>query len=100
RAPVNVHIALHDALPFLAEIPRVRRELGYPPLVTPTSQIVGSQAAIHVLSGARHASLSNEVCRYLRGDYGTPPGEVCPELRQRADRKSTRLKSSHVSISY
>lgn len=68
----------------MAEIPRVRQELGYPPLVTPTSQIVGSQAVMNVLGTERYASVSNEVKNYLRGQYGSPPGTVCPEVRRLA----------------
>ena len=70
-----------DKLPLvLEETPRVRKELGYPPLVTPTSQIVGAQAAANVLSGERYKTVSNEVRSYLRGEYGAPPGEVSEEL--------------------
>ncbi|MGM0476230.1 MAG: sodium-extruding oxaloacetate decarboxylase subunit alpha [Pseudomonadota bacterium] len=68
----------------LAEIPRVRAELGYPPLVTPTSQIVGTQAVMNVLSGERNRTISNEVKAYLQGRYGRPPAEVDPELRRSA----------------
>ena len=64
----------------LEETPRVRKDMGYPPLVTPTSQIVGSQAATNVLTGERYKNVSNEVRAYLRGEYGTPPGEVSKEL--------------------
>jgi pyruvate carboxylase subunit B len=65
----------------LHEVPRVRAELGYPPLVTPTSQIVGTQAVINVLTGARYQPMTQEVRDYLRGLYGTPPGPVDPALR-------------------
>ena len=64
----------------LAETPRVRKDLGYPPLVTPTSQIVGVQAVNNVLAGERYKNVSMEVKAYLRGEYGTPPGTVDPEL--------------------
>lgn len=67
-----------------AEIPRVRRDMGYPPLVTPTSQIVGTQAVLNVVTGERYKSITNEVKRYLLGGYGQPPGPVDAELRQRA----------------
>jgi len=73
-----------DRLPeVLAEVPRVRRELGYPPLVTPSSQIVGSQAVLNVLLGERYKMVSNEVRNYLKGLYGEPPGEVDEGLRRR-----------------
>ena len=68
----------------LAEIPRVREDLGYPPLVTPSSQIVGTQAVLNVLTGERYASITNEVKRYLQGGYGAAPGSVNARLRQQA----------------
>ncbi|MCI4342114.1 MAG: pyruvate carboxylase subunit B [Thermoplasmata archaeon] len=64
----------------LQEIPRVRRDLGYPPLVTPTSQIVGIQAVINVLSGGRYKQLTKEVQEYVKGLYGTPPAPIDPAL--------------------
>jgi oxaloacetate decarboxylase alpha subunit len=67
----------------LEETPRVRKDMGYPPLVTPTSQIVGVQAATNVLVGERYKNVSKEVTAYLRGEYGTPPGEVSAELIQK-----------------
>ena len=66
------------------EIPRVREDLGYPPLVTPTSQIVGSQAVLNVLTGARYKTISNEVKLYLQGRYGQAPGTVNASVRQQA----------------
>jgi oxaloacetate decarboxylase (Na+ extruding) subunit alpha len=57
----------------LAEIPRVRKDLGYIPLVTPTSQIVGTQAVLNVLSGERYKSISKETQGILRGEYGAAP---------------------------
>ncbi len=68
----------------LDEIPRVREDLGYPPLVTPTSQIVGTQAALNVLTGARYKSVTNEVKLYLQGRYGAAPGHVNEEVRKLA----------------
>ncbi len=68
----------------LKEIPRVREDLGYPPLVTPTSQIVGSQAAMNVITGERYKSITNEVKLYLQGRYGKPPGHVNTIVRQQA----------------
>jgi oxaloacetate decarboxylase alpha subunit len=64
----------------LAEVPRVRKDLGYPPLVTPSSQIVGVQATQNVLAGERYKMVSKEIKAYLRGEYGTPPGDVDPAL--------------------
>jgi pyruvate carboxylase subunit B len=66
------------------EIPRVRKDLGYPPLVTPSSQIVGTQAVYNVLSGERYKTITNEVKRYLQGGYGAAPAEVNKELQKRA----------------
>lgn len=65
----------------LSEIPRVREDLGYPPLVTPTSQIVGTQAVLNVLTGERYKSVTSEVKNYLRGHYGKAPGEVNNQVR-------------------
>ena len=67
-----------------AEIPRVRKDLGYPPLVTPTSQIVGTQAVLNVLTGERYKSITNEVKRYLQGGYGQPPAPVDAKVRTKA----------------
>ncbi|MGI0055305.1 MAG: pyruvate carboxylase subunit B [Thermoplasmata archaeon] len=67
----------------LAEIPRVRKDLGYPPLVTPTSQIVGIQAVMNVLAGERYRTITREVHDYVRGLYGTPPGPIDPALLAR-----------------
>jgi pyruvate carboxylase subunit B len=64
----------------LAEIPRVRADLGYPPLVTPTSQIVGIQAVVNVLTGARYQTITREVRDYVRGLYGAPPAPIDPGL--------------------
>jgi pyruvate carboxylase subunit B len=68
----------------LAEIPRVREDLGFPPLVTPTSQIVGTQAFFNVLAGERYKTITNEVKLYLQGGYGKAPGPVNKDLRFRA----------------
>ncbi|MDD3621162.1 MAG: pyruvate carboxylase subunit B, partial [Methanofollis sp.] len=65
-----------------AEIPRVRKDLGYPPLVTPTSQIVGTQAVLNVLMGSdRYSNVTKEVKDYVRGLYGRPPAEISEEIR-------------------
>ena len=68
----------------LQEIPRVREDLGFIPLVTPTSQIVGTQAVINVLSGERYKSLSKETRGVLRGEYGEAPAPFNRELQERA----------------
>lgn len=68
----------------LAEVPRVRKDFGYPPLVTPTSQIVGTQAVLNVLSGERYKMITKESKGLLRGEYGRLPGEVNEEVRKKA----------------
>ena len=64
----------------LSEVPRVRKDLGYPPLVTPTSQIVGIQAVMNVLGGERYKNVSKEVKEYIKGFYGRPPAPIDPEI--------------------
>lgn len=66
----------------LQEIPRVRHDLGYIPLVTPTSQIVGTQAVINVLTGERYKSITKETAGVLKGEYGATPAEVNHQLQQ------------------
>jgi len=68
----------------MEEIPRVREDLGYPPLVTPTSQIVGTQAVMNVLTGERYKTITNEVKLYLQGRYGRAPGKINEVVRQKA----------------
>ncbi|WP_339673408.1 sodium-extruding oxaloacetate decarboxylase subunit alpha [Dasania marina] len=76
--------ALDKIQQVFAEIPQVRKDLGYPPLVTPTSQIVGTQAVYNVLAGKRYKTITNEVKRYLQGGYGAAPGKVNEELLKQA----------------
>ena len=76
--------ALGRMAEVLAEIPRVREDLGYPPLVTPTSQIVGTQAVLNVLTGERYKTVTNEVKHYLQGRYGRAPGPVNETVRRLA----------------
>ena len=64
----------------LAEVPNVRKDLGYPPLVTPTSQIVGTQAVFNIVSGERYKMVSAETKGLLRGEYGQLPAEPNPEI--------------------
>ena len=66
----------------LEETPRVRKDLGYPPLVTPMSQMVGVQATANVLAGERYKNISKEVKSYIKGEYGKAPGEVSAELQK------------------
>lgn len=76
--------ALDRIRDVFAEIPRVRKDLGYPPLVTPTSQIVGTQAVYNVLAGERYKTITNEVRRYLQGGYGQSPAPVDADLQKKA----------------
>jgi len=76
--------ALNRMDEVLAEIPRVRKDLGYPPLVTPTSQIVGTQAVLNVMTGDRYKSITNEVKNYFRGHYGKSPAPVDDSIKQKA----------------
>jgi pyruvate carboxylase subunit B len=76
--------ALNRMDEVLNEIPRVREDLGYPPLVTPTSQIVGTQAVLNVLTNARYKSVTNEVKNYLLGHYGKAPGKVNEQVKNLA----------------
>lgn len=68
----------------LQETPRVRADLGYPPLVTPMSQMVGVQATNNVLSGERYKNISKEVKAYCRGEYGTSPAPINPDVMSKA----------------
>ena len=68
----------------LAEVPRVRKDLGYPPLVTPSSQMVGTQATLNVLLGERYKLIPQEVRNYIKGMYGRAPAEIDPELKKLA----------------
>ena len=67
----------------LKEVPKVRAELGYPPLVTPLSQMVGTQAVMNVLSGVRYKMIPNEIKDYVKGLYGTPPGPISKEMKEK-----------------
>ncbi len=66
----------------LKEVPRVRAELGYPPLVTPMSQIVGTQSVVNVVTGERYKLIPSEVKSYVKGLYGRPPGKIDEELQK------------------
>ena len=72
---------LYDRLPeVLAEVTRVRADMGYPPLATPSSQMCGAQATTNVLTGKRYAMVSKEMKDYCRGMYGKAPGPIAEEL--------------------
>lgn len=72
--------AEHKYEEVLREIPRVRADLGYPPLVTPLSQMVGTQAVFNVLTGQRYKMIPNEIKDYVKGLYGKPPVEISEEI--------------------
>ncbi len=76
--------ALDKFKAVLEEVPHVRQDFGYPPLVTPTSQIVGTQATLNVLTGERYKVVTTETRNYLKGLYGKPPGSVDATVRKRA----------------
>lgn len=67
----------------LEEIPNVRKDLGYPPLVTPLSQMVGNQAVTNVLLGERYKQISKEIKNYFKGEYGNAPAPVSKELQDK-----------------
>ena len=67
----------------LKETPKVRKDLGYPPLVTPTSQIVGTQAVLNVVLGERYKMVPKEVKDYVKGMYGKPPGEISEKIKEK-----------------
>ncbi len=68
----------------LEEVPRVREEMGFPPLVTPSSQIVGTQATLNVVLGERYKVIPAEIKNYVRGYYGRPPTTIDPEIKKKA----------------
>lgn len=76
--------ALNRMQEVLEEIPRVRADLGYPPLVTPSSQIVGTQAVLNVIANERYKTITNEVKLYMKGRYGKAPGKVNKTVRRQA----------------
>ncbi|MGA2308641.1 MAG: oxaloacetate decarboxylase subunit alpha [Candidatus Bathyarchaeia archaeon] len=75
--------ALDRLSEVLEEVPRVRKELGYPPLVTPTSQLVGIQAVLNVISGKRYSIVPKEIKDYVRGLYGKPPAPIDPKIKKK-----------------
>ncbi|UCH31197.1 MAG: oxaloacetate decarboxylase subunit alpha [Candidatus Bathyarchaeota archaeon] len=76
----------------LKEVPKVRKELGYPPLVTPTSQLVGSQAVFNVLSGERYKIVPKEVKDYVQGFYGKAPGLIHEEIKKKIIGDNSTIK--------
>ena len=80
----------------LAEIPSVRKDMGYPPLVTPLSQMVGNQAVSNVLLGERYKNISKEIKAYLRGEYGRAPGEINQELIKKCWKEDELVKGRYA----
>jgi pyruvate carboxylase subunit B len=76
--------ALHRMKEVFEEVPRVREDLGYPPLVTPTSQIVGTQATLNVLTGERYKVITTETRNYLKGMYGKTPAPINEAIQRKA----------------
>ncbi|BFU95883.1 MAG: 2-oxoglutarate carboxylase large subunit [Nitrospira sp.] len=83
-AQLSEQNALDRMKEVLDEVPRVRKDMGYPPLVTPTSQIVGTQATLNVLTGERYKVITNETKNYFLGLYGRAPGQVAHDVMARA----------------
>jgi len=75
--------ALYRLKEVLEEVPKVREELGYPPLVTPTSQLIGIQAVFNVISGERYKIVPKEVKDYVKGFYGKPPAPIKEEIKKK-----------------
>ena len=80
RSQLDEQGALDRIDEVMAELPRVRAEMGYPPLVTPTSQIIGIQAVINVLGGKRYGRVTEETRAYVKGLYGRPPAPLDAEI--------------------
>lgn len=91
-AQLKVQNASHRLNEVLAETPRVKEDLGYPPLVTPMSQMTGAQAVNNVLTGQRYIAVSKEIRSYLKGEYGQAPGEVSKELIEKVLRGQEPFK--------
>jgi pyruvate carboxylase subunit B len=92
-AQLTAQNALDRMKEVLDEVPRVRKELGYPPLVTPTSQIVGTQATLNVLTGDRYKVITTETKNYFLGLYGRAPGQVDLDVMARATGDETPIKT-------
>ncbi|MEM4018055.1 MAG: pyruvate carboxylase subunit B, partial [Sulfolobales archaeon] len=89
--------AEHRLKEVLAEVPKTREDLGWPPLVTPLSQIVGTQAVLNVLLG-RYKVIAKEVMEYVAGYYGKPPGKINLEIRERVLKNMKEIQSRPADI--
>lgn len=83
RSQLKQQNALNRLDEVLAELPKTRADLGYPPLVTPTSQIVGVQAVLNVLTGERYKMVTQETRDYIKGLYGSPPAPIDPMVQRK-----------------
>jgi oxaloacetate decarboxylase alpha subunit len=90
--------ALDKLNQVLEEVPRVRKELGYPPLVTPTSQLVGIQAVFNVICGKRYGIVPKEIKDYVKGLYGKPPGPIDPKIRKKIIRDEQPIKGRPADL--
>ena len=82
RAQLDQQKLSHKYDEILSEVPQVRKELGYPPLVTPMSQIVGTQAVLNIVTGERYKIKTKEIKDYVKGLYGRPPVPIEPDVRK------------------
>jgi len=82
----------------LNEVPRVREDLGYPPLVTPMSQMVGAQAVFNVLNKKRYSAVPTEIKKYLKGQYGRAPGKINEEIKNKiiGDEKTIDVRPAEL----
>src|SRR4030066_787248 len=90
--------ALDKMKDVLQEVPKGRKEFGYPPLFTPMSQIVGTQAALNVVTGERYKVITTETRNYLKGLYGKPPAPIDEAIRKKAigDEEFIERRPAHL----
>ena len=89
----------HRLKDLIDEIPRIREDVGYAPLVTPSSQIVGAQALMNVLDGERYKTLNKEFVDLVNGKYGKIPGKINPKLLKKIDKNISTDESENMTIS-
>ena len=89
----------HRLKDLIDEIPRIREDVGYVPLVTPSSQIVGAQALMNVLDGERYKTLNKEFVDLVNGKYGKIPGKINPKLLKKIDKNIPDNESENMTIS-
>ena len=89
----------HRLKDLIDEIPRIREDVGYVPLVTPSSQIVGAQALMNVLDGERYKTLNKEFVDLVNGKYGKIPGKINSKLLKKIDKNIPDKESENMSIS-